>query len=225
MPNRIDLSKMLGGLDGDPFGRIVETILLSAGDSKLSTPLKQSVTMVQNHLKDASKPVITTEQAQFFERLTPPSFRLLRIDQPAFIETLLVGLYNRATELLQASGSRAILHDLSKLPARVKTGLQRMEPGVLGEFLVETAIGAARSPEVNQRLTASADAIRRRVPGLSGLEKQGKTLLRKKPDDPDECDCIVTGCNGYGDCKNFCIDSWWECILILIGIIIIIILA
>jgi hypothetical protein len=224
MPNRIDVSRMLGSLDSDPFGRVVESILLSAADSKLSAPLKKSVAMVQDRLKDAKTPVITIEQARFFERLAPPSFGILRIDRPAFIETLLVGVHSRATELLRTSGSRAILDDLTELPARVKAGLERMEPGVVGEFLIETAIGAARSSEVNQRLVASAEAIRSRIPGLSGLEKQGKALLRPKGG-PDECECIVSGCNGYGDCQNFCIDSWWECILILIGIIIIIILA
>jgi hypothetical protein len=224
MADRIDVSRMLGSLDSDPFGRLVEAILLASADPKLSDSLNQAVAMVRDRLlQNDGTPILTVEQAKIFERIAPPSFGLSPIDQPAFVETLLVAVHSRATELLRAVGNRTVLDDLNNLPMRLEAGLNQMEPGVLGEFIIETTIGAARSSEVSQRLNASAEAIRRRVPGLSGLEKKAGVIFRPKAG--GECECVVGACNSYGDCQAFCIDSWWECALIFLGIILVIILT
>jgi hypothetical protein len=224
MPTRFDVSRMLGSLDSDPVGRIAEAMVVASADPKVRDPLAKALTMVQDHLTRRDAPVLTVEQAKVFERLTPPSFGLVRLDRPAFIETLLVAVHSRATELLRSRGAHAVLNDLDGLPGRVEEGLKSMESGVLGEFLIEAAISARRSPEVSRRLAVSAEAIRLCVPVLSGLEAPAKALYRKKQDG-SECECIVSGCNNYGDCQNFCIDSWWECFLIFLGIILILILA
>jgi hypothetical protein len=224
MASTMDVSTMLGSLDSDPVGRFAETIALSSADSKMRDPLRKAFTLVQDHLQRKDRPLLSVEQAKIFERVAPNSFGLLRLDQPAFIETLLVAAHSRATELLRAHGARAALHDLNNLPARVEAALKSMAPEVLGEFITETAMSAARSREVSERLASSAEAIRRSVPHLSGLEAQAGTIYRKKQGG-GECECIVSGCNGYGNCQNFCIDSWWVCFLIFIGIILIIILG
>jgi|ERR1022692_1721683 hypothetical protein len=225
MPNRIDVSRMLGSLDSDPFGRVAEAVALSSTDPKLRDPLNQAVAMIRERLlHNEDNPILTVEQARVFDRITPPSFGLVRIDRPAFVETLLVAIYSRATELLHATGSHAVLDDMDDLPARVEDGLNHMKSGVLGEFLIETAIGAARSHDVSHRLNMSAEAIRRRVPSLTGLEKKSQVILRQKGGS-GECECVVGGCNSYGDCQAFCIDSWWECFLIVLGFIVIIILT
>ena|SRR6516164_9164851 len=85
MPTRIDVSRMLGSLDSDPFGRVAEAIALSSADPELRDPLNRAVAMVRERLiHNEDKPILTVDQARVFERITPPSFGLVRIDRPAF---------------------------------------------------------------------------------------------------------------------------------------------
>ena len=201
MPTRIDVCRMLGSLDSDPVGRFAEAIVLSSVDTKLRSPLQKAFTMVQDYLHDKDAPVLTVDQAKVFERLAPPSFGLRPIDQPAFTETLLVAVYSRATELLRGPGAYTALDDLDGLPTRVEAGLKSMEPGVLGEFVIETAIGVTRSSEVSQRLTVTAEAIQRRLPGLSGLEAKAKAIFRQKQGD-DDCECVVVPATPTGTVRT-----------------------
>jgi len=179
-------------------------------------------------LKNKANPVLTSEQARVFLPLAP-SFGLLPPDQPAVVENLLVSLHARATDLLHSRGSHVLLGDLAGLPARIRTGIKNMKPGALGEFLIEVARGAARSPEVSGQLARSAAIIRRGAPGLSFLEKPATVLFRESGSD-DVCACEIWSCDPRGGlpdgvgCVGIC-QPIWVCLIIVIVIVIVIILG
>lgn len=228
MARTIDVSSLLGRLDADPVGRVIEAIVASSSEPELRDPIRRAFGLVHSRLLNNEKmPVVTSEQAARLEPLAP-SFGLVSIDQPPAVELLLVAFHARATDLLYMRGNHELLADLTTLPERIEASIDRLEPGVIGEFLVETAIGAARSREVRAQLEASAHAIRRRVPGLWPLEDQAKSLLLNGGPD-DHCLCMVWSCDPRGGlpkgvgCVGLCIDEWWVCIGILISTIITII--
>jgi hypothetical protein len=214
----------------DPAGAffsVGEALIEAAGSPDISKQVAQAVDAIHAHLSDVKKPLLSTPQRKIYNKVR--KHRLTHLASgakaPDFAETLVVMLHLRAQAAVVASGTKGFLDNLKDNLAKVKPGLSKMKQDFFGDLLIEVERRADRSPGFATLLESTAKDLKGRGGEFNDLKEGWTNFLARKKDPDDECECIVSGCNDVGDCQNFCIASWWECFLILIGIILIIILA
>jgi hypothetical protein len=214
----------------DPSGTfydVGQALVEAAKSPKLSKSVAEAVDAVHAYFSDVKNPVLTTPQRKIYDQVRKRRVKHLApgAKAPDFAETLVVAIYLRAQAALSTSGGKGFLDDLGDNLLKVKPALKKMKPDFFGELLIEIERRAGRSPEFAGLLENTAKDLKARGGEFDDLEEGWTSFLARKKNNDDECECIVSGCNDVGDCQNFCIDSWWECFLILIGIILIIILT
>ena len=215
---------LLGPLDPDPVARLVFDLAHADEQSELGERLSKTYAYVSKRLGDLENPIIAPEQARAFEASVRPK-GLTGCESAPIVESLAVNLYARATLALRARTAPVSPADIAIGVEKAKKWFGDLERGALGEFLIDAEMAAANNPGIAQAVESATQAVKRLGDRHEELEPSLKAVLRQKDPDNDDCWCIVSGCNGYGDCRNFCIESWLTCVLIFIGIILIIILA
>lgn len=196
---------------------------ISGPDSALKESVLNAIAAVRERMRDQKRPLLTTEQAQLYNRIGRRADLEVLPDsgEATFLNTMVSVLNLRAEAGLRSVNVATWRDDLLNGLSRVPERLNNLSDDYLGEVVLETELRAAADPSFARELTSSARRIDATRPGLQAAVGQFEALL---DNDDDDCSCIVHACNGY-ECRNFCIASWFICILIVIGIILVIVLA
>ena len=176
---------------------------------------------IQAFLRDKERPIITQKQVIVYERLRRSSMHLEDYGVPDFVESLLTVLYLRAKVALQTVGSRPLLRNYVENFKGVNLALDALPDDFLGELIVEAEIRANRDPSFAKMLNITAKEIITLGEQLEALKEQGVAFLKPI----GNCECVGVGCNNKGDCQEFCIESWWTCLLLFLALIIVVVFA
>lgn len=201
---------------------LAEALIDAASAKETSDAALEALRAVEERLSDLKRPLLNQAQMTIYERARGDRATFQDYKLPDFIETLVVVLYLRSKSAIQSAGYRPVF-DADSF-RKVKPRLDDLSDDFFGEVIVESGLRAYRDPVFAQTLGAASTEIRTLIPQLDALRAgAGKIFLKKG--DQDECSCIVSACNNLGDCRDFCIETWWACALIFLGIIIILILT
>ncbi|MDS0222306.1 hypothetical protein NDI54_13230 [Haloarcula sp. S1AR25-5A] len=207
------------------FVSVGEVLIDASSDDEIGEDVVETFEKVHEWLTDEENPIVDAEQMKQWEMIRSRDDDLGLIEDPAFLEPIVVALYLRAKVALSNSSRGEFFSDLDDSLEDVQRNIDELPSGLFGEVLIETERRANRDREFARTLKKGANELNDLKPYLESLGERASA--RMVPDDPDgdDCWCEVRGCNSSGHCRDFCIESFWTCAAILVGIILVIVLA
>ena len=203
--------------------RTLHSISAALLESSSKNPLvKETVRGVLKWMHESS---FTGEQLKKYKQLGKKTSVLNLPDTPDFVKPMVTVIYMRTkTEILRYKGDKIEDFIIGNL-AKVQPALDKFPKDLLGDISVKTELQVEQNPSFLRTLEAAANEIGKIGPDFNDHAIKWNEMHLDDPTDPEDCDCVVCGHNSLGDVRCFCIESWFECILILLGFIILIIVS
>jgi hypothetical protein len=137
------------------------------------------------------------------------------------MEPLIVATYARATAAMATAGIADFFADLPKAMDKIGPGLNSLADDLFGEVVIATELRASRDRAFARQLDSLAAEVDDVRDQLAPLQQAWQIAMDNDPD--SDCACIGEGCNSQGHCEQFCL-GFWDCLLLILGFILIIVL-
>lgn len=205
------------------FVEAIEVILKMARSSNYGDTVRNAYWSVKRGLRDPARPMLTVEQAKAYDAIKRAGKKPATLTRsPEFIQPLVRSLYLRAGQELAEGDIERLKKALSNPKLNLTRKLTNLPKGFFGDVIVDAERRRTSDPKYAKLLEAAGRDIKALQEDHSGIRSEWQAAVDNN--DTDDCACIAEGCNAQGHCQDFCL-SFWDCLLIIIGIIVVIIVA